>query len=85
MYGFRPDFCEAADPESKGIVENLVGYFHGQTGDFHTAIDTKGTDLRLSSAQHLVQVAAETNSRPRKSLNWDTPAERLAMLVAFGA
>jgi hypothetical protein len=26
FYGFRPDFCEAADPESKGIVENLVGY-----------------------------------------------------------
>ena len=25
-YGFRPDFCHAADPESKGIVENLVGY-----------------------------------------------------------
>jgi hypothetical protein len=25
-YGFRPDWCEAADPESKGIVENLVGY-----------------------------------------------------------
>jgi hypothetical protein len=25
-YGFRPDYCEAADPESKGIVENLVGY-----------------------------------------------------------
>lgn len=25
-YGFRPDFCEAADPESKGMVENLVGY-----------------------------------------------------------
>ena len=25
-YGFRPDFCEAADPESKGIVEALVGY-----------------------------------------------------------
>jgi hypothetical protein len=24
-YRFRPDFCEAADPESKGIVENLVG------------------------------------------------------------
>lgn len=21
-----PDFCEAADPESKGVVENLVGY-----------------------------------------------------------
>jgi len=25
-YSFRPDWCEAADPESKGIVENLVGY-----------------------------------------------------------
>jgi transposase len=25
-YGFRPDFCEAGDPESKGMVEHLVGY-----------------------------------------------------------
>jgi transposase len=25
-YGFRPDFCEGADPASKGIVEHLVGY-----------------------------------------------------------
>ncbi len=25
-YGFRPDFCLAADPESKGLVESLVGY-----------------------------------------------------------
>jgi transposase len=25
-YGFTPDFCHAADPESKGIVENLCGY-----------------------------------------------------------
>jgi len=25
-YRFRPDFCEAADPESKGVVENLCGY-----------------------------------------------------------
>ena len=25
-YGFAPDFCEAHDPQSKGIVENLVGY-----------------------------------------------------------
>jgi transposase len=25
-YGFGPDFCERADPESKGLVENLVGY-----------------------------------------------------------
>ncbi len=25
-YSFRPDFCEGANPESKGLVENLVGY-----------------------------------------------------------
>jgi transposase len=25
-FGFRPDFCERHDPESKGVVENLVGY-----------------------------------------------------------
>ena len=25
-FGFRPDFCEAADPESKGVVEALAGY-----------------------------------------------------------
>jgi hypothetical protein len=25
-YGFRPDFCQAADPESNGIAENLAGY-----------------------------------------------------------
>ena len=24
--GFRPDWCEAADPQSKGIVEHLCGY-----------------------------------------------------------
>jgi transposase len=25
-YGFAPDFCEPADPASKGLVEHLVGY-----------------------------------------------------------
>ena len=25
-YRFRPDFCEPADPQSKGVVERLVGY-----------------------------------------------------------
>lgn len=25
-HGFRPDWCESADPQSKGVVENLVGY-----------------------------------------------------------
>jgi hypothetical protein len=26
FFGFRPDFCEGADPESKGVVEHLAGY-----------------------------------------------------------
>jgi transposase len=26
FYGFKPDYCEGADPESKGMVENLAGY-----------------------------------------------------------
>jgi len=25
-HGFRPDWCESADPQSKGVVEDLVGY-----------------------------------------------------------
>jgi hypothetical protein len=25
-FGFRPDFCEAANPESKGVVEALCRY-----------------------------------------------------------
>jgi transposase len=25
-YGFRPDFCHGRDPQSKGMVEHLVGY-----------------------------------------------------------
>jgi transposase len=25
-FGFRPDFCEAADPESKGVIKAVCGY-----------------------------------------------------------
>lgn len=28
-FGFRPDFCEAADPESKGVVEAVCRYAQG--------------------------------------------------------
>ena len=38
----------------------------------------KGSDLRTYSAEQLAEVAAELNGRPRKTLGWHTPAERLA-------
>jgi transposase len=31
-HGFRPDFCEAADPESKGIVENEASWVRERLG-----------------------------------------------------
>ncbi|MEV1121477.1 IS30 family transposase, partial [Actinosynnema sp. NPDC049800] len=41
----------------------------------------KSTDLAVHSAENLAAVAAELNGRPRKTLGWDTPAERLAKLL----
>ena len=41
----------------------------------------KSTDLSSHTAQDLLNVAAELNERPRKSLGWDTPAERLHALL----
>jgi transposase, IS30 family len=41
----------------------------------------KGTDLRRHTSADLAAVAAELNARPRKTLGWETPAERLAALL----
>ncbi|MFF2767107.1 IS30 family transposase, partial [Streptomyces bacillaris] len=41
----------------------------------------KGTDLARYSRQELDEVATERNSRPRKTLGGETPAERLAKLL----
>ena len=38
--------------------------------------------LTVHSAAELIAVAAELNARPRKTLGWDTPAYRLATLLA---
>ncbi len=37
----------------------------------------KGTDLSRWSAQEMQAVEAALNSRPRKTLEWETPAEAL--------
>ena len=45
-YGFHPDFCEAADPASKGLVENLVGYVKS---DLMISDELDARDLRRAN------------------------------------
>ena len=41
----------------------------------------KGTNLSAHTAEHIANVEAEFNDRPRKRLGWKTPAEALADLL----
>jgi transposase len=45
-YGFAADFCEPADPASKGLVENLVGY---AKRDLMTPEELSSRDLRRAN------------------------------------
>jgi transposase len=71
-YGFRPDWCEAADPESKGVVENLVGY--AKRDLVVPQAPFTGLDAANAAAR---QWCAEVNGVPHSEIA-AVPAERLA-------
>lgn len=66
-------FADPASPWQRGSNENTNGLLRQYF--------PKGTNLAGHSIEDLTAVALELNDRPRKSLGWDTPAERIAALM----
>jgi len=74
-YGFRPDFCEARDPESKGVVEALMGYAQS---DLVVPALTNGGWADLAAANEAArQWCREVNGRLHSEIA-AVPGERLA-------
>jgi IS30 family transposase len=67
--GVRVYFCDLRSPGQRGTNENTNGLLRQYF--------PKGTDLSAHSAEEIAAVAAASNSRPRKTLGWKTPAEAL--------
>ena len=78
-YGFRVDFCEAADPESKGIVENLVGYAKADLmipGAPFADLGTANTAAVAWCAETNGRVHSETSAVPSERLAAERPLLR---------
>jgi len=74
--GVQVYFCEPGKPWQRGTNENTNRLLRDYWPKGHT-------DFRTISNDELAHVAHELNNRPRKTLDWATPAEAYSALVAM--